>query len=147
MAKNSSPAFPFIPIILAGIVSFVAGALVMYLVSMKATSSAPSPSVASSTIQDFFDGVSSTVQGKITEISDDMITVENKKGQSQTFKISPTVFISKPGEGGKVATASGEKSAIEKDKDVVLSFAVQEGQYVVMSVIYPVMPQMPQPTN
>jgi hypothetical protein len=145
MAKNSV-SLSLLPILLIAIVAFSVGALVMYLVSIKATTAPVPVAMTSSTPPaDFFDGVTATAQGKVTDVSGDKITVQNKNDQTQSFKLSPTVFVSKSGQNGKLATASGEVAAIEKDKDVVMSLAMKDGEYVVMSVIYPVLPSISQP--
>jgi hypothetical protein len=147
MPKNSV-SLSLLPILLIAIIAFSVGALVMYLVSLKAsTASVPPAMTTSAQPTDFFDGVTATAQGRVTEVSGDKITMKNKKDQTQSFKLSPTVFVSKSGQNGKLASASGEVAAIEKDKEVVLSLALKDGEYVVMSVIYPIQPQMPKPRN
>jgi hypothetical protein len=85
----------------------------------------------------FFDNQNASLTGKITKINNGTMTVQNKKGASQSFPVSDTIIINKIDEKTGLPTSpSKDINTLELNKEVVISLISQNGEFKIMSINY-----------
>lgn len=75
------------------------------------------------------------VQGEITKVSDNNLTVKNETGKEEVFPISKRIVIYIPlKQDPKRAAATSDVNQIELNKIKLITFEVIDGKYQVVSV-------------
>lgn len=123
--------FKFLVII---VIAFLVGILVdrsMLQKNPNVTNQQPAVSKNS-----LFQTQSATLQGKITKVSDNNITVENDKGEFGTFTASPRMVIYKFNSGSRQATSSSDLKSIEQNQTVILTLTLSGNDYQIASISY-----------
>lgn len=105
----------FIPLIVVFILIVICGIIYgFYLLKY----SAPKTSEGA-----FFDSELAMVSGKVTQIKDNMITVENKKGVKRSFPLSPAYTVMTTTEQG-VITSSADLTKVEVGKQFSINLSL-----------------------
>lgn len=77
---------------------------------------------------------SATIQGKVTKVSGNMITVQNNNNVSATFPTADKVFISKVTSNNLSATPSSDLNTIQLNQNAFINLQIENGQYKIVSV-------------
>lgn len=78
-----------------------------------------------------------TIQGKITKLTDNQITIADSKGQVGQFPLSSKLTIYRPSEGTKPAYASTDPKTISLNEPTSVLLQLMDGVYQVVSISYP----------
>lgn len=81
----------------------------------------------------FFTDQSALVNGKVTAINKDNITVENWQKQTSSFKLGPTVFITNSTNASQ--TPSTDINKVPLNQFVIINLKKVNNEYVVSSVV------------
>lgn len=94
----------------------------------------PSQPMALSDSLEVFQTASASVQGKIIEVANGTVTIENNRGLSGKFKAGDplSIFTLKP--GTKEATSSGVLDPAIFNKPVMISLNYQNGHFEIVSI-------------
>lgn len=95
-------------------------------------------SIVPAGVNSFFDSQNAMVNGEITKVTGDTITVKNKNGASRDFKVSKTALITtaqqNSGAGAMPATPSSDLKNIQIGKQAMISFTMNNGEFEVNSI-------------
>jgi hypothetical protein len=99
------------------------------------TTDSPEPSPATA-VNTFLTTQTATVRGKITKINERNLTIENLlTKETESFKAANSVSITKAG-----ASPSSSLSSVELNKEVFVSLLMNNGNYEVIGIQYPLQP-------
>lgn len=82
-----------------------------------------------------FDLQNALIKGKVVDIFESSIKVENKKGAQATFPLNNPFYVYKQDAQGK-NTVGTKIEDIEENKDVTINFQLIDGEYKVTSLSY-----------
>lgn len=81
----------------------------------------------------FFDSQNANVQGQVTKIDGNKVTIKNVKGETQVFTAADQVFITKFN-GNTPASPSADLKTVELNKNVIISLMAKNGDYQIVSI-------------
>ena len=94
---------------------------------------------------------SATIQGMITKVEGNKITVENKDGVTGEVELLDTLIVNKLNQkavSGPLASGSAQTSTIETNKTVMITLQFKDGEYKAATISYlPPPPQLPTGSN
>lgn len=82
----------------------------------------------------FFDTQNAMVTGTITEAKDNIITIQNKKGDKKEFKASKIIMIMGGKQNSNNSAGSSDLKSIEKGKEYMVTLIAANGELEVSSV-------------
>lgn len=83
-----------------------------------------------------FKSQTATIQGKITKVLGNIAQVESDTGAKGEFEISDKVLIYKFKGGSGTASASSDLKEIQENMQVLITLALIEGKYKIVSISY-----------
>lgn len=83
---------------------------------------------------------SATIQGKVTKVDGNTLTVQNNNNVSASFPSADKIFISKVESSNLSATPSSDLKTIELNRDAFINLQIVDGQYKIVSVA--ILPQL-----
>lgn len=126
--------------IVAGIALVIIGAITGFFLgrySLSGPASQP-PTPAKEPVQTspLFKSQTATIQGTITKVEGETLTIQDEKSQTGDFKISPKVVIYKFAPNSPQASASSDLSSVETEKPTLLVLELKGGEYQIVSISY-----------
>lgn len=153
MPRDLSKFLPVIVIVLviaASIIGFLAGK------GSSATKTPPTSSKSSQPgkpgapekpktidVSPLFDTQTATVRAKVTTVSGTSLTVQNQRGQTDTFQASSRLVIYKYPSGASQATSTSDLKDIELSEEALMVLEFADNKFQVVSITY--LPKSPAP--
>lgn len=100
-------------------------------------------------ISPLFQNQTAMIQGKITKVDRNLVTITDHQNQSDTFPLSSSLIISKASTSrSPAASASSDIKAIELNKESNIILRLENNVFQIMSISYPSSnpPSTPAPT-
>lgn len=146
MLKDLSKFLPVVVIVLVVVASII-GFLVGKGSSSNKTSATtpkssqpgqPGASVKPKTIDvsPLFDTQTATVRAKVTTVSGTNLTVQNQRGQTDTFPASSRLVIYKYPSGASQATSTSDLKSIELNEEALMVLEFADNKFQVVSITY-----------
>lgn len=129
--------FLFLLLILI-VLTFAAGFFTnQYLLNKKGVLPTLSVNNLNSTQADpFFTSHTASIQGKVTNINGNKLTIENNKGVTNELKLEPNFQIYIPDPSGRMSTPSADLKLIKLNTDVSISAVSINGEFQVTTLHY-----------
>jgi hypothetical protein len=148
--KSMTEKVNYLLVVILVVVALITGIVGYFLGSGKGKAAMVSQnnySSANSSSNPFFDTQTATLNGKITKVNGQTLTVQNNKNQTQDFMIADRIYISTVSDKGQAASPSSDLSKIQTDKKAFINLINTGGSYKVASITYVPTATVPQPVN
>lgn len=93
-------------------------------------------SSAKATSNPLFQNQTAVINGKITKSAKGQLTIEDNDKDTSSFNLAPKIVIYKQVPGQTSAQTTTNESAIELNKQAVITLSVIDGEYKVSSIAY-----------
>lgn len=117
----------------------VAGAVGYYIAKNNISATTPGGLVQTAPVpetQKIFQEQSAAVQGTITKVDNQTLSVTNTTGENGQFPISPRIVVYSFRPGSTQASASSDIKTITTGKQALIKLELENGQYQVTSISY-----------